>query len=167
MSFLDKVSKAVGDAVDKGKKDVEQFVKIQKINSDIGGIEKKISTFERQIEQAKQAAGERAIDLVRSGALASPELQSFVDQVRGLAEQIEAERAAIAAKRTDIERIKAEHAAEHAGEHGAPVAPPAPAAAGPVPPSPAAAAPEGKVCGQCGAKVAGGAFCPECGAKLA
>lgn len=120
MSLLDKVSKAVGDAMDKGKKDVEQFVKIQKINSEIGGVEKRIRDFERQIEQAKQAAGERAIDLVRSGALVSPELQQFVDQVQGFEGQIEAERAAIAAKRAAIERMKAEHAAEHAAEREMP-----------------------------------------------
>lgn len=163
MSFLDKVTKTVGDVVDKGKKDVGQFVKIQKINSEIGGMERKIADFERQIEQAKQAAGVKAIDLVRSAALVSPELQTFVDQVRDFEGRIEAERAAIAAKQSDIERIKAEHEAEHE----AAVVPPVPVAAAPVPPPPPAAAPEGKVCGQCGAKPAGGAFCPECGAKLA
>ncbi len=114
MSFLDKVGKVVGDAVDKGKKDVEQFVKIQKINNEIGGMEKKIGNLERQIAETKQAAGERAIELVRSAALASPELQPFVEQVQGFAAQIDVERAAIAARRADIERIKAEHAAEHA-----------------------------------------------------
>ena len=110
MSFLDTIGKAVGDVVDKGKKDVEQFVKIQKINSEIGGMEKKIRDCERQIEQAKQAAGARVIELVRSQALVLPEVQPFVDQVRGFEDQVEAERAAIAAKRADIERVKAEHA---------------------------------------------------------
>lgn len=167
MSLLDKVSKAVGDAMDKGKKDVEQFVKIQKINSEIGGVEKRIRDFEHQIEQAKQAAGERAIDLVRSGALVSPELQQFVDQVQGFEGQIEAERAAIAAKRAAIERMKAEHAAEHAAERGTPAAAPPPVAADTVPPSTAAVGHEGTVCGQCGARLAAGAFCPECGAKVA
>ena len=41
MSFLDKVTKAVGDVVDKGKKDVDQFLKIQKVNGEIGAMEKK------------------------------------------------------------------------------------------------------------------------------
>ncbi len=165
MSFLDKVSKAVGDVVDKGKKDVEQFVKIQKINSEIGGMERKIADFERQIEQAKQAAGEKAIALLQSAALVSPELQPFVDQVRDFERRIESERTAIAARRSDIERIKAEHAAEHAAEHEAAAAPPAPVATEAVP-APPAVAPEGRVCSQCGAKVTGGAFCPQCGAKL-
>ncbi len=113
MSFLDKVSRAVGDVVDKGKKDVGQFVKIQKINSEIGGIEKRIAEIERQIAQAKQAAGDKALQLVRSAAIASPELQAFADQVRGFEGRIEVERAAIAARQADIERIRAEHAAEH------------------------------------------------------
>ncbi len=164
MSFLDKVSKAVGDVVDKGKKDVEQFVKIQKINSEIGGMERKITDLEHQIEEAKQAAGDRAIELLRSGTIASPELQPFVDQVREFEGRIEAERAAIAARRSDIERIKAEHQAEH--EAGTPVDSPPPLPDAPVPP-PAETAAEGRVCAQCGAKVTTtGNFCPECGAKL-
>ncbi len=162
MSFLDKVTKAVGDVVDKGKKDVEQFVRIQKINSEIGTMERKITEFEHQIEQAKQAAGEKAIALAQAGTVVLPELQPFVDQVRDFEGGIEKERAAIAARRLDIERIKAEHAAEHE----APAAPPASAAAAPVPTPLPETAPEGKVCSQCGAKLAGGAFCPECGAKL-
>ncbi len=156
MSFLDKVSKAVGDAVDKGKKDVGQFVKIQKINSEIGSIEKRIAEFERQIEQAKQAAGGKAIELIRSSALLSPELQPFADQVRGFEVRIDAERAAIVARQSDIERIRAEHAAEHEAQSAPPAAT--------VPPAQARA---GKVCSQCGAAMTGGAFCPECGAKLA
>ncbi len=32
MSILDRVTKAVGDAVDRGKREVDQFVRIQKIN---------------------------------------------------------------------------------------------------------------------------------------
>lgn len=112
MSFLDKVTKAVGDVVHKGKKDVDQFMKIQKINGEIGAMEKKIADFKSQIEQAKQAAGEKAIDLLRVGTLAAPELQPFLDQVRGLEDQIGAEEAAIAGKKTEIEKVRAEHAVE-------------------------------------------------------
>ena len=38
MSFLDKVTKVVGDAVDRGKKDLDQFMRIQKVNGKISAI---------------------------------------------------------------------------------------------------------------------------------
>lgn len=109
MSFLDKVTKAVGDVVDKGKKDVDQFMKIQKINGEIGAMEKKVADVNGQIAQAKQAAGEKALALLRAGTLAAAELQPFLDQVRGLEDQITAEQAAIAGKKAEIEKVKAEH----------------------------------------------------------
>jgi hypothetical protein len=152
MSFLDKVTKAVGDVVDKGKKDVDQFMKIQKINGEIGGMEKKITEFKNQIVQTKASAGEKAIELLRSGALTSADLQAFVGQIGGFEQQFAAEEAAIAGKKAEIVKIKAEHDAEHVVAEPAAAAPPAPAVAA-------------KVCAQCGAPSTGGAFCPQCGAK--
>jgi wobble nucleotide-excising tRNase len=145
MSFLDKVTKAVGDVVDKGKKDVDQFMRIQKINGEIGAIEKKIAEFRNQIQQAKAQSGEKAIELLRGGALVSSDLQAFVGQIAGIEQQIVAEEASVADKKADIAKIKAEHDAE--------------------PVAPATAAPATKVCAQCGAPSTGGAFCPQCGAK--
>ena len=110
MSFLDKVTKAVGDVVDKGKKDVDQFMKIQKINGEIGAMEKTIADLKSQIGQATQAAGEKALELVRAGHLAAAELQPFLDQVRGFEDQIAAQQTAIAGKKADIEKVRAEHA---------------------------------------------------------
>jgi hypothetical protein len=175
MSFLDKVTKAVGDVVDKGKKDVDQFMKLQKLNGEIGGFEKKIAGFHGQIDEATKQAGAKAIELLRAGTIASPDLQAFVDQIVGFEQQIALEQSNIAATKAEIERVKAEHEAEHAAAPG-PVAPPpvvaapAPAPAPVVePPLPAAAAPAAaaaKFCPQCGAKQSGGAFCGECGAKL-
>jgi hypothetical protein len=48
MSFLDRVTKAVGDAMDRGKKEVNQFVRIQNVNSQIGDIERKITQLKGQ-----------------------------------------------------------------------------------------------------------------------
>jgi hypothetical protein len=178
MSFLDKVTKAVGDVVDKGKKDVDQFLKIQKLNGEVSGFEKKIEGFTGQIDTATKQAGVKAIELLRAGAISSPELQAFVEQIVGIEQQIAAEQANIAAKKEEIERVKAEHEAEHAAAAPAAApAPPAPVADAPVAPPPlptppAAPAPVPapavavKFCPQCGAKLAGGAFCGECGAKL-
>jgi len=109
MSFLDKVTKAVGDAVDKGKAEVDEFMKVQKINGEISEIESKIAGLKGQIEAATKAAGEKAIELVKAGTLASPELKAFVDQIAGFGQEITAQEAAIAGKKKDIEALKAEN----------------------------------------------------------
>ena len=165
MGFFDKVTKAVGDAVDKGKKDIDQFMRIQKINGEISTIEAKVTELKTQIEQNGQAAGQKAIALVRSGSLASPDLQVFVENLARIERQIAAEQAAIAAKKADIELIKAEHEAEHqtaaepaaaaasipvpASQPALPAMPPTPSAGpaagapmAPPPPLPAAAPPD-------------------------
>jgi hypothetical protein len=147
MSILDKVTKAVGDVVDKGKKDLDQFMKVQKINGEIGGMETKIAGFNSQIQALKQQAGEKAIELIRAGTLASPEIQGFFEQIRGIEQQISAEETTIAERKADIEKIKAEPQASAA------TPPPGPVSAG-------------KFCPQCGAPSTGSAFCPQCGAKL-
>jgi hypothetical protein len=179
MSILDRVTKAVGDAVDRGKKEVDLFVRIQKINGEIGDVEKRIAEFKRQIQAARQEAGEKAIELLRAGTLVSPDLQPFLEQVGGIEQQIAAEEGAVAEKRAEIEKLKAEHEAEKAAAGAAPEAPPpepadagtvqatppladSPATPGVTPPSPA------RFCPHCGARLAvSGAFCPHCGAKTA
>ena len=124
MGFFDKVTKAVGDVVDKGKKDIDQFMRIQKINGEISAIEAKVAGLKTEVQQNSQQAGEKAVALVRAGGLSSPDLQVFVEKLAGIEQQIAAEQAAILSKKADIERIKAEHDAEHAA---------APAAAAPAP----------------------------------
>jgi hypothetical protein len=181
MGFFDKVTKAVGDVVDKGKKDIDQFMHIQKINGEISAIEARVAELKAQGQQTTLEAGGKAIALLRAGSLASPDLQVFVDKLAGFEQQIAAELAAVAAKKADIERLKAEHEAEHAT--AAPAAAPAQAAAAqPLPPAvppappaaPAAAVPmappplpqAARACPQCGKPLTGGAFCTECGAKV-
>ncbi len=165
MSLLDRVTKAVGDAVDRGKKEVDQFVRIQKINSEIGDMEKRIADFRYQIQQASQRAGEKAIELLRAGTLICPDMQPFVEQVAAIEQQITAEEAQIAGKRADIEKIRAEHQAEKATAAEAPaVSPPVPEAGA----STGAPTASPRFCSQCGTQLSGsGAFCPQCGAKLA
>ncbi len=161
MSFLDRVTKAVGDAVDRGKKEVDQFMRIQKINGQIGDIEKKIAQFKGQIQQEKLKAGEIALDMVRAGTLASADIRAQLDQITGIEKQIAAEEAAIAEKKKEIEQIKAEGKGE-----GAPTAEPA-AAAPPEPPEQTPQpAPSSKFCPQCGTPSTGGSFCGSCGTKL-
>jgi predicted nucleic acid-binding Zn-ribbon protein len=112
MSFLDRVTKAVGDVVDRGKKEVDQFVRIQKVNGQIGEIEKKITAFKDQIQQTKVQIGEKAVEMLRAGTLASPDLRAMVDRISGLEHQIGAERAEIVEKKEEIEKIKAEDKAQ-------------------------------------------------------
>jgi hypothetical protein len=159
MSFLDKVAKAVGDAVDKGKKDVDQFIKIQKINSEIGKMEDKIAELKTQVQKSQQQAGEKAIEHFKAGTLASADLKVYADEVTGFEQQIAAEEAGIAAKKAEIEAIKSEREAEQAAPPPIPETPPA------VTPPPVPA-PGAKFCQACGAKLTGGVFCPECGAKI-
>lgn len=108
MSFLDKVTKAVGDAVDKGKKEVDQFMRIQKINGQIGEVEKKIADLKAQIQQTKGLIGDKAVELLRAGTLVSPALQEMADKIAGVEKQILAEEALVVERKAEIEKIKAE-----------------------------------------------------------
>ena len=180
MGFFDKVTKAVGDAVDKGKKDIDQFMRIQKINGEISAIEAKLAELKTQIQQNSHEAGQKAIELVKEGRLSSPDLQVFVEKLAGIEQQIAAEQAAILAKKADIERIKAEDEAPAAP--APPPSAPTPAAAAPTAPPPPLPAvpladavpaapivpplPKTGACPQCGKPLTGGAFCTECGAKV-
>jgi len=161
MSFLDRVTKVVGDVVDRGKKEVDQFVQIQRINGQINDFEKKIDESNSQIQQVKVKLGEMALEMLRGGTLASPEMQALVDQISGIEKQIAEDEAAIAEKRTEIEKIKAEDKTDNAPAAAVPDPPT-------VPPVPAAGASASRFCPQCGTPASGtGAFCVQCGAKLA
>lgn len=142
MGFFDKMTKAVGDVVDKGKREADQFMRIQKIKGEIGEVERKIAGFTAEIAQVKSDAGAKAIQMLRAGALNGAELQPLADRVAALEQQIEAEQAVIAARKADIEKIKAEDD-QPAAAAGAPVAPvtPPPVATEPVAPPPIAASP--------------------------
>jgi hypothetical protein len=160
MSILDRVTKAVGDAVDRGKKEVDQFVKIQKVSSQIGDCERKISHSKTQIQQIMMKIGEQAVEMLRAGTLSSTEMQTLLDQINGFEKQISAEEVAIVEKRAEIERIRAEAKTDKS----AGIASPEPTSATAAPSNPA---PAGHVCPQCGAQsVQGGAFCTQCGVKL-
>ncbi len=174
MSFLDRVTKAVGDAVDRGKKEVDQFMRIQKINSQIGESEKKISELQAHIQQVKADIGDHAVQMLRAGTLTSPELHALVEQIEATEQQINAEQAVIVEKRAEIDKIKAEDEKPAPVEAEDQAATPAPAAAAPAPgtsapaaSTPAAVAQSARFCPQCGASAAGsGAFCAQCGARL-
>ena len=157
MSILDRVTKAVGDVVDRGKKELDQFVRIQKINGQIGDLEKNIGESNGQIQQIKVKIGERAIDMLQAGTLASPEMKALLEQVSGIQQQIAASEGEITQKRAEIEGIKAEGKAS---------TPPNPVVVdSAVPPPPPTVS--DRFCPKCDVRAGAGAFCSECGAKLA
>ena len=75
MSFLDKMAKAVSDTVDRGKKEVDQFMRAQKVKGEISQTEHQIQDASAQVQRVKQEIGEKAIEMVRAGTLVSTELQ--------------------------------------------------------------------------------------------
>jgi hypothetical protein len=158
MSILDRVAKAVGDVVDRGKKEVDQFVRIQKINSQIGDLEKTIGESNDQIQQIKVKIGEMAMELLRAGTLNSQEMMTFLDQITGVQQKVALFEAEIKQRRAEIELIKAE---DIPADVDPSVPPPTPIATPPPPPPTAAHS-----CPQCGANVGSGAFCSACGAKV-
>jgi hypothetical protein len=158
MSILDRVSKAVGDVVDRGKKEVDQFVKIQKINSQIGDTEKNINQSKGQIQQVKLKISDMAIEMLRAGTLTSQEMQSHLDQINQIQQQIASMQAEIDLKRAEIENIKSDNKVP---------ASPSPAAEEPAaPPLPPQEEAANRFCPQCGAPTRSGSFCAQCGSKL-
>jgi predicted nucleic acid-binding Zn-ribbon protein len=157
MSIFDRVTKAVGDVVDRGKKEVDQFVKIQKINGQIGDFEKSIGDCRGRIQQTKVKIGEMAIEQLRAGTLTSQPMSALLDEITGAEQQIASLENDIAQKRAEIEKLKAEDKEPGVEQPAAAEPPPPP------PPPPGAAA---RLCPQCGAAAGSGAFCPQCGTKL-
>ena len=152
MSFLDRLSKAVSETVDRGKREVDEFMQIQRINGEIGDIEKKIAEFGARIQGIKVQIGEKAVEMLRAGGLVNPELQGMLDQIVGIETEVTGQQALIAEKKAAIEALKAESEAQ---------------AAAVAPAAPEAAASAGRFCPQCGAQMAeGAAFCAQCGAKV-
>ena len=155
MSILDRVTKAVGDVVDRGKKEVDQFVRIQKINSGISDLEKNIGESRGQIQQAKMKIGEMAIEMLHAGTLTSQEMTALLEQIHGIQQQIASKEAEINGKKAEIDSIKSEEKAAKTPE------PPSDMPNTPPP------LPGNRFCSQCGAPAPSGGFCAKCGSKLA
>jgi chromosome segregation ATPase len=162
MSILDRVTKVVGDVVDRGKKEVDQFVRIQKINSQIGDLEKSILECNGQIQQSKIKIGEMTLEMLQAGTLSSPEIKALADQIVESQKQISSFNDEIGQRKAEIERVRAEGKST---DQTSPVVAEPSVAPPPPPPPPPPPAPE-RCCPQCGTRAGAGGFCSECGAKL-
>jgi hypothetical protein len=194
MSFFDKLTKAVSDTVDRGKKEVDEFMRIQKVRGEIAETERRIQSATNRIGEIEREIGQRTVALLKSGALAQPDLLAMAEPIAEFERDIETARGVIAAKNVEIEQIKAE-GDRPAGPTSAPAAsdvPTPPAAPTPVetwnspgaapdvpaPPPPVVPPPimppplptpdvaaRPRFCSQCGKPVAAtAATCGECGA---
>jgi hypothetical protein len=185
MSFFDKVTKAVSETVDRGKKEVDQFMRIQKVKGEIGKEEEGIRAATARAQQVKQEIGDEVIARLKAGTLVDAGLQAQAARVAAIDGEIDGHHAVIAEKRSEIARIEAEGTATAAAPQAPPVpaastapavppplpgpvsAPPTVAVPPPLPPPGPAPSPVTTACSQCGAVIAASsAFCTECGAKL-
>ena len=138
MAFFDKLTKAVSDTVDRGKKEVDQFMRIQKVKGDIGREEQAIRDAGARAQQVKQEIGDLVIARLKAGTLADAELQAQADRVAEIDGEVAGHHAVIGEKRAEIARIEAESAAP---EVPAAPAPPPPLPAAPVAPAAVPAVP--------------------------
>jgi len=185
MSFFDRVTKAVSDTVDKGKKEVDQFMRIQKVKGEISKAEEAIRAAGARAQQVKQEIGDAVIARLKEGTLSDPALQGMADRVAAIDGEVAGHNGVIAEKRAEIARIESEdaapvvpaaapsapppsipsaEAAPPPAAVGVPVPPPLPSADAAPPPLPGAAT---KLCPSCSAHIPVNAtFCTACGAKL-
>jgi hypothetical protein len=173
MSFLDRVTKAVTETVDRGKKEVDEFMRIQKVKGEISEAEKAIEEARNRIQQVKLRLADSTIDMVRSSTLSAAPLQVYLDEIADFERSIAGRQDVIVQKRAEIETIKAETAGPIPPPPPIPTAAVAPEPAAtpivppPLPVSPVSAPVASPVCPACGTAVAPGAgFCTECGTKL-
>jgi len=143
MSFLDKLSKGVGKAAEQAKFEADKLAKVNRLNSELGRLASELDT-------ANAALGAKVMELKEAGQLAVPELDEMLGQIEVL-------QATVAAKKAEVEEVKASKFEEKV------VAAPAAEAPGAAP----AEAGAGKFCPNCGGGIEPGAkFCPSCGHKI-
>ncbi len=139
MAFFDKLTKAVSDTVDRGKKEVDQFMRIQKVKGDIGREEQAIRDAGARAQQLKQEIGDLVIARLKDGTLADAELQAQADRVAEIDGEVAGHHAVIGEKRAEIVRIEAEGTAADVPAAPAPLQPSS--AAAPVAPASVPAVP--------------------------
>jgi NADH pyrophosphatase NudC (nudix superfamily) len=94
MSFLDKLSKGVGEAADRAKFEADKMLRVKRMNDEIGNLA-------NEIEQATLAIGTKAIEL-------------RIAELEELIQKVEILQTELAAKKAELEAAKAEEIEETA-----------------------------------------------------
>ena len=108
MSFFNKLGKTVGKAAEQAKFEAEKMARVNKIGSEVGGLN-------RQIQEAIAAIGAKVVELHQAGQIHVPELADQVAMIKELQAQLaekEAELAAAKAAKLEEGEVEAEEAAE-------------------------------------------------------
>ncbi|ABU59391.1 MAG: zinc ribbon domain-containing protein [Roseiflexus castenholzii] len=155
MGFLDELSRKLAEGVDRARFEAEKFQRVTAIQGEI-------SNLRRQVDAKRLEFGDRAIELLKAGAIQSPTLAALL-------REIEALQASLTLKEEELRHTQGQVFIEPAPTPRAqhvPVSiePPRPPAPEPPPLQPVAG---GKVCPSCGFQMPQTAvFCPNCGLRV-
>lgn len=155
MGFLDELSRKLAEGVDRARFEAEKFQRVTAIQGEI-------SNLRRQVDAKRLEFGDRAIELLKAGAIQSPTLAALL-------REIEALQASLTLKEEELRHVQGQVFIEPAS---APRAQNVPVSVEPSrPPTPASPPPQpvagGKVCPSCGFQMPQTAvFCPNCGLRV-
>ncbi len=155
MGFLDELSRKLSEGVDRARFEAEKFQRVTAIQGEI-------SNLRRQVDAKRLEFGDRAIELLRAGAIQSPTLAALL-------REIEALQASLTLKEEELRHTQGQVFIEPAPAPRAQhvpvsVEPPRLATPEPPPPQPVAG---GKICPSCGFQMPQTAvFCPNCGLRV-
>lgn len=155
MGFLDELSRKLSEGVDRARFEAEKFQRVTAIQGEL-------SNLRRQVDAKRLEFGDRAIELLKAGAIQSPTLAALL-------REIEALQASLTLKEEELRHVQGQVFIEPAPAPRAqhvPVSvdPPRPATPEPPPLQPVAG---GKVCPSCGFQMPQTAvFCPNCGLRV-
>lgn len=151
MGFLDELSRKLAEGVDRARFEAEKFQRVTAIQGEI-------SNLRRQVDAKRLEFGDRAIELLRAGAIQSPTLAALL-------REIEALQASLTLKEEELRHVQGQTFVEPAP---APRVQNVPVSVEPPrPPTPAPPVVGGKVCPSCGFQMPQTAvFCPNCGLRV-
>lgn len=155
MGFLDELSRKLSEGVDRARFEAEKFQRVTAIQGEIGNLR-------RQVDAKRLEFGDRAIELLKAGAIQSPTLAALL-------REIEALQASLTLKEEELRHVQGQAFIEPSPAPRAqhvPVNVEPPRSTPPEPP-PLPPVAGGKVCPSCGFQMPQTAvFCPNCGLRV-
>lgn len=94
MGFIDDVSKAVSQSIDRAKFEAEKFQRVNRIQSEL-------NDFKRKLDSQMIEIGNRAYDLHRAGKISSPSIAELVKTIDDL-------RAKLVLKEEELKSVQAD-----------------------------------------------------------